>query len=166
MPFRAGCPRSRGAVPAVLPPILPPPQYHQAQPPRPAAASHSPRPQATFQNATTCMYIYRTKPQNTRYIKIQRGDAPIRTVQGTHYRGGGEEARPPHLLPTTHRPLPATGWRGSPGKGTLQGTAQTQPRGEGGTGLGGRQRQTGPPPTSVDTGDQWGGTGQDKQTHG
>lgn len=79
--------------------------------------------------------------------------------------GGWDVTVPPqtHFPPPTSPSLACRG-RGSPDKGTLQGTAQTQPRGAGGAGLGGAEAAQGPP-TSTDTGDQWGGTGQNKQTN-
>lgn len=133
-----GGPHSRGTV---LSPFRPP-QVPPGSVPSPAAAPRSPSPaQATSHNTTTYMYIYTTKPQNTRYIKFQRGDAPIRTVQGTHYSGGGgrrASKRAPPTPPSSYHPPPPPQHGGdSPDKGTLQGTAQTQPRGQGGTGLGG-----------------------------
>lgn len=117
-------------------------------------------PQATSQNATTYMYIYTKTPKHEVYKNSRRG-FPHTNSSRNPLKGGqemGQETCAPPSPPTL--PFPAQDG-GSPDKGTLQGTAQTQARGEGGTELGASQSRPGPP-TSMDTGDQWGGTRQDK----
>lgn len=108
------------------------------------------------------MYIYTTKPQNTRYIEIPTRGRPHTNSSRNPLRRGGMSLPPP--LPTAHSPSLACRGGGSPDKGTLQGTAQTQPRGAGDTGLGAAEAAQSPP-TSTDTGDQRGGTGQNEQTN-
>lgn len=91
------------------------------------------------------MYIYTTKPQNTRYIEIPTRGRPHTNSSRNPLRGWDCHCPSPlHFLAPTSPSLACRGW-GSPHKGTLQGTAQTQPRGAGGAGLGGAEAAQGPP---------------------
>lgn len=106
------------------------------------------------------VHIYDKPPKHEVY-KIQHGDAPIQTVQRTHYWGeqGQETCFPPHTrLPTTLQALPSTG---QPRQRDPTGHSSdiTKRRKDKGVWL--RWTRA---PTSVDREDQSGCTRQDRQT--
>lgn len=110
------------------------------------------------------VHIYDKTPKHEVYRNSNVGTAPYEQFKEPTAGVGCHCPPHTHLLPPTSPSLACRG-RGSPDKGTLQGTAQTQPRGAGGAGLGGAEAAQGPP-TSTDTGDQWGGTDRtNKQTN-
>lgn len=73
--------------------------------------------------------------------------------------GGGSQAR------KCASPLPRARWGGQPRQGDPAGHSSDAAKRRRGHGAGGQLRQIWPPSASVDTGDQQGGTGQDKQTN-
>lgn len=129
--------------------------------PSPAAAPRSPR--LPPQMPPLYVHIYHKTPKHEVYRNSNAGTPPYEQFKEPTAGGRDVIVPPPHFLPPTSPSLACRGG-GSPNKGTLQGTAQTQPRGAGGAELGGAEAAQGPP-ASTDTGDQWGGTGQNKQTN-
>lgn len=139
----------------------PNPKHHCAQPQPGCSTTFS---QVAPQMPPLYVHIYDKTPKHEVYRNSNVGTAPYEQFKEPTAGGVGCHCPPhTHFLPPTSPSLACRG-RGSPDKGTLQGTAQTQPRGAGGTGLGGAGAAQGPT-TSTDTGDQGGGTGQNKQTN-
>lgn len=111
------------------------------------------------------MYIYTTKPQNTRYIEIPTWGRPHTNSSRNPLQGWDVIVPPTH---TCYHP-PAPPWHAEAGAAQTRGPCREQLRHsqeeQGVQGWGGAEAAQGPP-TSTDTGDQWGGTDRtNKQTN-
>lgn len=97
------------------------------------------------------MYIYTTKPQNTRYIEIPTWGRPHTNSSRNPLWGGGVSLSP-HTPPTTHQPLPGMQRQGQPGLGDPAGHSSDTAKRSRGQGWGElRQPRAPQPPQTQET---------------